>query len=91
MDDVCNNTKRKGKHGYVTTYTRINGKQKNIRQTKIITNTAGLGHRVEVDHLNGNTYDNRRINLSAGSRKSNANNLYPYKEVPAIVYPWDHE
>ena len=87
-NDVSKNTKRKGKHGYVTA---TFAGHKIVRQTKIITNTAGLGHRVEVDHLNGNTYDNRRINLSAGSRKSNANNLYPYKEVPAIIYPWDHE
>ena len=92
-NDLSTNTKRKGKHGYVTTNVYTNGKNRQIRQTKVITNTAGLGHRVEVDHLNGNTYDNRRINLSAGSHKSNANNLYPYKykEVPAIVYPWDHE
>ena len=87
-NDFCATTKRKGKHGYVTA--TITG-HKNIRQTKVITNTAGLGHRIEVDHLNGNTYDNRRINLSAGSRGANAKNRYPYKEVPAIVYPWDHE
>lgn len=87
-NDFCTTTKRKGKHGYVTA--TIAG-HKNIRQTKVITNTAGLGHRIEVDHLNGNTYDNRRINLSAGSRGANAKNRYPYKEVPAIVYPWDHE
>lgn len=90
-DDLSHTTKRKGKFGYVTGSTTVNGKTKNVRQMKVITNTVGLGHRVEVDHLNGNTYDNRRINLSAGSRKSNANNLYPYKEVPAIIYPWDHE
>ena len=90
-NDFCNKSKRKGKHGYVTTSIYVNGKKKNIRQAKLITNTAGLGHRIEVDHLNGNTYDNRRINLSAGSHVVNAKNRYPYKEVPAIVYPWDHE
>lgn len=87
-NDVSKITKRKGKHGYVTA--TITG-NKQIRQTKVITNTAGLGKKVVVDHLNGNTYDNRRINLCTCTQKVNTQNHYPYKEVPAIVYPWDHE
>lgn len=90
-NDFCNKSKRKGKYGYVTSLVSINGKRKSIRQSKLVTNTAGLGRKVQVDHLNGNTYDNRKINLSVGSQQANLKNQYPYKEVPAIVYPWDHE
>ena len=91
QDDVICNTKRKGNFGYVTAYTYVNGKNKTIRQAKVVTNTVGLGKKIVVDHLNGNTYDNRRINLCTCTQKVNAQNHYPYKEVPAIVYPWDHE
>lgn len=90
-DDLSHTTKRKGKFGYVTGTATINGKTKNVRQMKVITNTVGLGRKVQVDHLNGNTYDDRRINLSTGTQQDNLKNQYPYKEVPAIVYPWDHE
>lgn len=91
QDDVRCNTKRKGNFGYVTSCTYDAGKTKHIRQAKIVTNTVGLGKKVVVDHLNGNTYDNRRINLCTCTQKVNAQNHYPYKEVPAIVYPWDHK
>jgi hypothetical protein len=92
-DDLSHNTKRKGKFGYVTTTASKgdNGKYKNIRQMKVITNTTGLGRKVQVDHLNGDTYDDRKINLSVGTQQANLKNQYPYKEIPPIVYPWDHE
>ena len=43
----------------------------------------------ETGHRNGNTLDNRKINLRVCTHKVNANNVYPYEDVPAIVYPWD--
>ena len=91
-DDVRCVTKKKGKFGYVTSSTYNTGKHKCILQAKVVTNTRGLGRKIVVDHLNGNTYDNRKINLSVGTQKANRRNLYPYnQDVPAIVYPWDHE
>lgn len=91
-NDLGHTTKRKGKQGYVTCYPYAGlNKTGHLRQAKLITNTVGLGRKIIVDHLNGNTYDNRKINLSTGTMKDNSNNHYPYKEVPAIVYPWDHE
>ena len=90
-NDFSHNTKRKGKFGYVTASIYVNGNRKTIRQMKLITRTSGLGRNLTVDHLNGNTYDNRKINLSVGSQQANLKNQYPYKKVPAIVYPWDHE
>lgn len=88
-NDFCNKSKRKGKYGYVTAYSTET--KKTVRQTKLVTNTIGLGRKVQVDHLNGNTYDNRKINLSVGTQQANLKNQYPYKEIPPIIYPWDHE
>ena len=63
----------------------------NVRLAKVVTDTLNSGHAQEVDHRNGNTLDNRKINLRACTRKVNANNTYPYEDVPAISYPWDAE
>ena len=92
-NDLCASSKRKGKYGYVTTLVTDpeTEKQYAFRQARIITNTLDAGRHLVVDHLNGNTYDNRRINLSTCTQQANLKNQYPYKEVPAIVYPWDHE
>jgi len=42
--------------------------------------------RIAVNYLNGNTLDNRRINLSYGILKDNNNNRYS-NNIPEIKYP----
>lgn len=79
--------------GYVgiITYKR-GGKRNNLKLHRLILNASGAQ---EVDHINGNTYDNRRANLrlvsrlqNGKNRKINSNNSSRFKNVSKHRGKW---
>lgn len=58
--------------GYVVRGEHINGIYKSIRMHRLIMNTP---KELQVDHINGNKIDNRKINLRNCNNQQNASNI----------------
>ena len=69
----------RGKKLYATCAVYINGKAQRVSLSRLI---AGLepGDTRETDHINGNSLDNRRVNLRIVSRQEQQQNLLPVRE-----------
>jgi hypothetical protein len=77
-----------GKYQYVYTQKRVGGKQVNTYLHRLIMGVDGATRRVLVDHVNGDTLDNRRANLrlcdktrNGYNRGSDVNTSSQYKGV----------
>jgi hypothetical protein len=66
--NICN---KKGTL-YILSFIKINGKRKTIYYSRVITNAPD---NVIVDHIDGNTLDNRKCNLRFVNKKQNAQNM----------------
>lgn len=60
-----------GTHFYAVRNSSINGKNVTLRMHRVVLGYAGS---LDVDHINRNTLDNRRINLRSVTRSENVRN-----------------
>lgn len=77
-----NEVKGNGQHRYFTTSKQVNGKRIYPRLHRIV---AGALPRQIVDHIDGNTLDNRKVNLRITDATGNALNRHRFT-VPGMTY-----
>ena len=80
--EYLNQFKWHDEHGYaLRNLPKFNGKRPRLRMHRIIINCP---NNMEVDHINGNTLDNRKCNLRICTRKENIYNVTKRKNTTSI-------